>query len=173
MNENLTNLLEGEISREFGEIKNLSSGSKEQTQVITNIIKLYQLMIDQIKADAEIKKFSAEHRLALKKLREDGEAKTKQLDAEEKRYARDYELKAKQYELDKLKRDDEVNNNSIEHARQMKENIFKWCIGITEVVLPLTFYAVWMSRGFEFERTGTYTSTTFRGLFNNFKPIKK
>jgi len=41
------------------------------------------------------------------------------------------------------------------------------------LILPMTFYAVWMKRGFDFERTGTYTSTTFRGLFNNFKPVKK
>ena len=35
------------------------------------------------------------------------------------------------------------------------------------------FYAAWMKRGFKFEENGTYTSTTFRGLFNRFKPTKK
>lgn len=28
-------------------------------------------------------------------------------------------------------------------------------------------------KGFKFEETGTYTSTTFRGLFNRFRPTKK
>lgn len=155
MNEKLTKLLEGEISREFEELERLESGSKEQTAAVNNVIKLYQLTIDQTKAQAEIKRAVSEHRLALKKQKEE------------------YDLKTKQYELDSLKRTDEVNNSSVEAAKQKRETIFKWCIGVTEIVLPLMFYAVWMKRGFEFERTGTYTSTTFRGLFNNFKPVKK
>lgn len=40
------------------------------------------------------------------------------------------------------------------------------------IVLPLMFYAVWMGRGFEFEKEGTYTSQTFRGMWNRFKPTK-
>ncbi len=40
------------------------------------------------------------------------------------------------------------------------------------LVLPLIFYGLWMKRGFEFEKEGTFTSTTFRGLFNRFRPTK-
>jgi hypothetical protein len=45
-------------------------------------------------------------------------------------------------------------------------------IEIIGIGLPLIFYASWMRRGFKFEETGTYTSTTFKGLFNRFKPTK-
>ena len=38
---------------------------------------------------------------------------------------------------------------------------------------PLMFYGIWMKKGFKFEETGTYTSTTFRGLFNRFRPTRK
>ena len=38
------------------------------------------------------------------------------------------------------------------------------------IVLPLIFYGVWMKRGFQFEKDGTFTSTTFRGFFGKFKP---
>lgn len=50
-----------------------------------------------------------------------------------------------------------------------------WRLGLEAagLVLPMAFYAVWMRRGFKFEETGTFTSTTFRGLFNKFKPTKK
>lgn len=50
-----------------------------------------------------------------------------------------------------------------------------WRLGLEAagLVLPLTFYAIWMRRGFKFEETGTFTSTTFRGLFSKFKPTKK
>lgn len=55
----------------------------------------------------------------------------------------------------------------------VKDRYVKIGIAAAELVLPLMFYAVWMRRGFKFEENGTYTSTTFRGLFNRFKPTKK
>lgn len=55
----------------------------------------------------------------------------------------------------------------------VKDRYVKIGIAAAELVLPLMFYAVWMGRGFKFEENGTYTSTTFRGLFNRFKPTKK
>ena len=55
----------------------------------------------------------------------------------------------------------------------VKDRYVKIGIAAAELGLPLMFYAVWMRRGFKFEENGTYTSTTFRGLFNRFKPTKK
>lgn len=56
---------------------------------------------------------------------------------------------------------------------QVKDKYFRLGIAAAEIVLPLIFYAVWMRKGFKFEENGTYTSTTFRGLFSRFKPTKK
>lgn len=50
---------------------------------------------------------------------------------------------------------------------------FKVGIAAAELLIPLMFYGIWMWKGFKFEETGTYTSTTFRGLFNRFRPTKK
>ena len=58
-------------------------------------------------------------------------------------------------------------------AEQVKDRYFRVGIAAAELVLPLIFYGVWMSKGFKFEETGTYTSGTFRNLFNRFKPTKK
>ena len=58
-------------------------------------------------------------------------------------------------------------------SEQIKDRYFRLGIAAAELVLPLVFYAFWMRRGFKFEETGTYTSTTFRGLFNRFRPTKK
>ena len=55
----------------------------------------------------------------------------------------------------------------------VKDRYVKIGIAAAELVLPLTFYAFWMRKGFKFEEKGTYTSTTFRGLFSRFKPTKK
>ena len=46
-------------------------------------------------------------------------------------------------------------------------------VATAELVLPLVFYGVWMSRGLKFEETGTFTSQTFKNLFNRFKPTRK
>jgi hypothetical protein len=56
---------------------------------------------------------------------------------------------------------------------QVKDRYFRLGVEAASIILPLIFYAAWMKRGFRFEETGTYTSTTFRNLFNRFKPTKK
>ena len=48
----------------------------------------------------------------------------------------------------------------------------KYGIDIAGIVLPLAFYGVWMNRGLEFEKEGSFTSATFKGLFGKFKPTK-
>ena len=120
-----------------------------------------------------MKAVNAEHRLALRKQKEEVELKGRQLKLDEERVKEELRLKKKQYEIDEAKYYNEKTNREDDKKDELKDRIFKWSIGIAELMLPMMFYAIWMKRGFEFERTGTYTSTTFRGLFNNFKPVKK
>lgn len=53
-----------------------------------------------------------------------------------------------------------------------KDRYFKYGIAIAEIVLPLGFYGIWMRKGLRFEETGTFTSGTFKGLVNRFRPTK-
>ena len=53
--------------------------------------------------------------------------------------------------------------------KELAVNVF---LGLTGVGLPLAFYAYWMNKGFQFEQTGTFTSSTFKNLFKVFKPTK-
>lgn len=69
------------------------------------------------------------------------------------------------------KHDDAFRNAQLDE--QVKARYFNLGIAAAELILPLAFYAVWMKRGFKFEETGAFTSTTFRNLFNQFKPKKK
>lgn len=69
-------------------------------------------------------------------------------------------------ECDKQLKEDQMNE-------QIKDRYFRLGVEAVSIILPLLFYAVWMRRGFKFEETGTYTSTTFRGLFSRFKPTRK
>lgn len=73
---------------------------------------------------------------------------------EEKHYADEQKLKEEQTKL---------------------ENKHRWIkvgVEVGSIVVPLIFYAAWMRKGFKFEETGTFTSTTFRGLFQKFKPTR-
>ncbi len=69
-------------------------------------------------------------------------------------------------------RDSDVQLKKDQLAEQVRDRYFRLGVEAAGIVLPLIFYAVWMKRGFKFEENGTYTSTTFRGLFNRFRPTK-
>ena len=58
-------------------------------------------------------------------------------------------------------------------SEQEKDRYLRYGIEVAGMILPLIFYNIWMNKGFKFEKNGTFTSTTFRGLFNRFKPTKK
>lgn len=62
---------------------------------------------------------------------------------------------------------------SVQLEEQEKDRYIKIGIEAAGIILPLMFYASWMRKGFRFEETGTFTSTTFRGLFQKFKPTKR
>ena len=51
-----------------------------------------------------------------------------------------------------------------------KDRYFRLGVEAAGIILPLIFYGIWLKRGFKFEETGTFTSTTFRSLFNKFRP---
>lgn len=70
-------------------------------------------------------------------------------------------------------RDSDIQFKKDQLEEQVKDRYFRLGVEAASIILPLIFYAAWMKRGFRFEETGTYTSTTFRSLFNRFKPTKK
>lgn len=73
---------------------------------------------------------------------------------------------------------DETSARDIKLRQQMlnesiKDRYFKLGLDVAGLIVPIIFYGIWMRRGLKFEETGTFTSTTFRGLFNRFKPTQK
>ena len=84
---------------------------------------------------------------------------------------------------DQLKKDqlaEQIKENRLDDrfkqdqlAEQTIDRYFKVGTEAAAIVLPLIFYAVWMRRGFKFEETGSYTSTTFRNLFNRFRTTRR
>lgn len=68
-------------------------------------------------------------------------------------------------------RDLELKQRTLDES--IKDRYFKLGLDVAGLIVPIIFYNIWMGRGLKFEETGTYTSTTFRGLFNRFKPTLK
>ena len=93
-------------------------------------------------------------------------AKLYKLRIDETRNEWDFSEKYDTRESDNILKKDQLEE-------QVKDRYFRLGMEAAGIILPLMFYAAWMKRGFRFEETGTYTSTTFRGLFNRFKPTKK
>jgi len=106
----------------------------------------------------------------------DNVAKLYRLRMEEMKFELDFEKAIDEHERneqlkrEEFERDEQTKKDQL--AEQVKDRYFKLGIAVGQLVLPLIFYGIWMKRGFKFEETGTYTSTTFRGLFNRFRPTK-
>jgi len=123
MNEVKSYSLIEEIEAQLEGLNSMDICGEQRSKVIEDLATLYNLKIEEIKAQTE----------------------------------HDEKIKLGQDQLDE----------------QVKDRYFRTALEAAGIVLPLIFYAVWMKRGFKFEETGTYTSTTFRGLFNRFKPTAK
>lgn len=123
------------------------------------------LLEKEIKSEIEnlntLKAGSPEHSTAVESL-----TKLYKLKIEEDKSSMDYYEKkeSRNTELD-------IKRNQMDEA--VKDRYFRLGIAAAELVLPLMFYGIWMKRGFTFEKEGTFTSQTFRGLFSRFKPTKK
>ena len=79
-----------------------------------------------------------------------------------------YKLKIEEARLESEKAAQEV-----ERTEQKRDRIFRYALDGALGVAPLIFYGIWMKRGFKFEETGTFTSSTFRGLTKFFKPTRR
>lgn len=144
MGEEIRNALTSEILSEFEDLKGFAPGSREQQTAIENVAKLYRLGLEESKNDA---------------------------DWDEACNRRAVEEKHEQNELEKQASEEQLKKEQL--VEQKKDRYFRLGVDVAGMILPLIFYAAWMKKGFKFEETGTYTSTTFRGLFNRFRPTRK
>ena len=155
MDENIKDLLNEEIATEIQAISSLDSGSEEKSKAIEDLAKLYRLRIEEIKSELDAEDKRNRRALESEASVRENEIKKSQLDEQIKADVQDEQYKRSQLD------------------EQVKDRYFKLGIAAAELLIPLMFYGIWMRKGFKFEETGTYTSTTFRGLFNRFRPTKK
>ena len=155
MSENIKELLNEEIAAEIQAISSLDSGSEEKSTAIEDLAKLYRLRIEETKSELDAEDKRSRRTLESEANVRENEIKKSQLDEQIKADVQDEQYKRSQLD------------------EQVKDRYFKLGIAAAELLIPIMFYGIWMRKGFKFEETGTYTSTTFRGLFNRFRPTKK
>lgn len=90
--------------------------------------------------------------------------KLKEDDQKEKMERLNQEIKLKEKEL-------ELKEKELEQIRKEELKWKKIEVGLTAFggLTTLIFYSTWMERGFEFEKSGAFTSNTFKGLIREFK----
>ena len=156
MDEQIKVLLDEMIKTDILEIEEMDVGSEERKSAIDDLVKIYKLRIDETKNDKDI----CERR----------EARIMEMD--ERREARFMEMDERS-EARLMERDTRSRDKQEDLSEQVKDRYFRVGLAVAEIGIPLVFYAIWMDRGFKFEESGAYTSSTFRNLFNRFKPTKK
>lgn len=137
MNEELILMLDEEIKAGLEGLSSLNYGSKEHSEAVENLTKLYKLRIEDSKAAMEYNK----------------------------------EIDNDQFRRDQMEKEEQSRKEQL--AEQRIDRYVRIGIAAAELVVPIVFYNIWMKRGFKFEETGSFTSTTFRGLINRFRPTKR
>lgn len=149
----IKSLLDGVIETE---ILNIGSvGDEKKADAIRNLAALHKLRIEEIKVEIDAEEKRARRIMDDEHQKTEAALKERQTNGADADRERDEQFKQRQ--LKDLNMDRYVRIG----------------IATAELILPLAFYGVWMSRGLKFEETGTYTSATFKNLFNRFKPTRK
>lgn len=53
------------------------------------------------------------------------------------------------------------------HQENDRKHIIDICLGVAGLLVPIVFNCYWLSNGFKFEETGSFSSRTFQWLINN------
>lgn len=150
----IKSLLDSVIEQEIRYVESMETGTNEKSSAIHDLTNLHKLRIEEIKAQIEA----------------DEKRERRVMDSGQ----REAEIALKERELDG-KDADRTQEEELQ-KRQARDQVIDRCVrtgvAVGELVLPLVFYGIWMNRGFKFEETGAFTSTTFKNLLNRFRPTK-
>lgn len=92
------------------------------------------------------------------------------LNLDQEKIDNDLDQREKQRDFEYAKEEQRIDEDRERKAEERKNKYIQWGIDIASLVLPLSLYTKWLSKGFKFEQTGTFTSTTFRDLLKHIKP---
>ena len=113
------------------------------------------------KLDIEDKRIEIENKTNIKKIENDFMINNRKLDIEEISGNESLKLKSK-----------ELAQEIIRDTMNDKVKLIDLGVQAAGIILPIMFYGSWMKQGLEFEKSGTFTSNTFKSLISKFKFMK-
>lgn len=155
MENEIKEMLGEEIKTEIENLGSLEPGSKEHSEAVESLVKLYKLKIEETKNEL------------------DSEDKKERRRMDKEQHDEDCIYKEKQLTEDILVHKHEEKFREVQLSEQVKDRYIRIGLTILELAVPLMFYASWVNKGLKFEEEGTFTSTTFRGVLQKLKPTKK
>ena len=113
------------------------------------------------KLDIEDKRIEIENKTNIKKIENDFMINNRKLDIEEISGNESLKLKSK-----------ELAQEIVRDTMNDKLKLIDLGVQAAGIILPIIFYGSWVKKGLEFEKEGTFTSTTFKGLISKLKIMK-
>ena len=113
------------------------------------------------KLDIEDKRIEIENKTNIKKIENDFMINNRKLDIEEISGNESLKLKSK-----------ELAQEIVRDTMNDKVKLIDLGVQAAGIILPIMFYGSWMKKGLEFEKSGTFTSNTFKSLISKFKFMK-
>lgn len=137
-------LLDEQIKTEIEGLSSLKTGSDEKSKAVTDLTKLYQARIDEMKAETALLEHQDRH-----------------------------ELERDKHFLESQTRDDERVLKEAEHKSRNLDRWVNIGLQVGLAVLSIVSYDIWNRRGLKFEETGTITSPHTRNLLSKMLPSFK
>ena len=148
MNEDIITMLDEQIKAELGGLSGLAVGSKEHTEAIEGLAKMYRLRIDDSKAAMEYNK-----------------------EIDDENFRRDQMEQEKTQHQEQVEREEQSRKEQL--AEQKKDRYIKIGIAAAELMVPLVFFAKIYQMGYDLEKDGTFTVQTLKNLIRFVKPTKR
>ena len=142
------------------------------------------------KLDIEDKRIEIENKTNIKKIENDETFNNRKLDIEDKRIEienktnikkidNDFMINNRKLDIEEISGNESLKLKTKELAQEIvrdamndKVKLIDLGIQAAGIILPIIFYGSWVKKGLEFEKEGTFTSTTFKGLISKLKIMK-
>ena len=142
------------------------------------------------KLDIEDKRIEIENKTNIKKIENDETFNNRKLDIEDKRIEienktnikkidNDFMINNRKLDIEEISGNESLKLKSKELAQEIvrdtmndKVKLIDLGVQAAGIILPIIFYGSWVRKGLEFEKEGTFTSTTFKSLISKLKIMK-
>ena len=142
--------------------------NEKLTELIFAEIMDYASMADSKERDKKLEgiKYLQEMQVNREKMICETNVKYREIELKEENSVVENDIRNREIELKEEEAKKREDNTKIDRT-------IKVAIAGVEFFIPMIFYSIWLHKGFKFEETGVFKSSTFRGITSKFRPFKK